>query len=268
MKTVRRGSRGESVKLLQNRLNENGFNAGAADGIFGKNTEDALTQFQAAHNLDVDGICGPRTWQMLNTGEDLPTPAEVLNERKEDLLELCGSTPGMRCVQEGIKDLGLKEVPNGSNTGPEIGHITDGYNQFWGIDDNVNRPWCAMAVSHWIGRGLDLGDRSDNMDWSKHPFEKFFGGCSQIQRWGSSRGAFHTFTSDTVPTGAIFLQPRAGSGSDSSSSPKAGHTGLIVKDNGDGTVTTIEGNTSNAVKSNVRKKSTLIGYVTWWEGGE
>ena len=45
-----------------------GFDAGAADGIFGKQTEAAVKQAQVAHSLDDDGIAGPLTWAALLAG--------------------------------------------------------------------------------------------------------------------------------------------------------------------------------------------------------
>lgn len=55
------GSRGEAVKKLQESLNRLGFNCGAVDGIFGRNTESAVKTFQKAYGLMVDGIAGPAT---------------------------------------------------------------------------------------------------------------------------------------------------------------------------------------------------------------
>lgn len=41
-----------------------------ADGIFGRKTKAAVAAYQAAHNLAVDGICGPKTWAVLLTGSE------------------------------------------------------------------------------------------------------------------------------------------------------------------------------------------------------
>ena len=59
------GSRGEVVKLLQERLNLLGFNCGVADGIFGNNTYNAVYLFQSAKTLSKDGIVGQNTWSKL-----------------------------------------------------------------------------------------------------------------------------------------------------------------------------------------------------------
>lgn len=53
--------RGDDVGLLQGRLNGLGFDAGKEDGIFGPNTERALTEFQRNAGITVDGICGRET---------------------------------------------------------------------------------------------------------------------------------------------------------------------------------------------------------------
>lgn len=59
------GSRGETTKLVQAALTGLGYNAGAADGIFGDNTASAVKRFQAAHGLAADGIVGRDTWRKL-----------------------------------------------------------------------------------------------------------------------------------------------------------------------------------------------------------
>lgn len=56
------GSRGEYVLAWQNFLNLNGYQCGLADGIFGKNTEQAVKDYQITHDLTPDGIIGRKTW--------------------------------------------------------------------------------------------------------------------------------------------------------------------------------------------------------------
>ncbi len=55
---LKRGSRGELVKALQTRLNEQGYGAGNADGIFGSNTEQAVKALQSAAGIATDGKVG------------------------------------------------------------------------------------------------------------------------------------------------------------------------------------------------------------------
>ncbi|MCP5119608.1 MAG: peptidoglycan-binding protein, partial [bacterium] len=74
MATLKLGSQGDDVAALQRRLNELGFNAGAADGIFGGGTRAAVEQFQQSRNLRVDGIVGPATAEALGLLAEAPSP--------------------------------------------------------------------------------------------------------------------------------------------------------------------------------------------------
>ncbi len=62
---LRRGSTGTAVRYLQQKLFSYLYPVGSIDGIFGANTERAVREFQAEHNLAVDGIVGPATWRAL-----------------------------------------------------------------------------------------------------------------------------------------------------------------------------------------------------------
>jgi peptidoglycan hydrolase-like protein with peptidoglycan-binding domain len=49
------------VRALQRRLTRAGYPPGPIDGRYGPRTQQAVTRFQAAHGLAVDGIAGPQT---------------------------------------------------------------------------------------------------------------------------------------------------------------------------------------------------------------
>jgi N-acetylmuramoyl-L-alanine amidase len=57
--------RGDDVTNLQERLLELGYDAGRADGIFGRETEAGLQAFQRDYGLTSDGTCGPSTLRAL-----------------------------------------------------------------------------------------------------------------------------------------------------------------------------------------------------------
>lgn len=64
---LQEGSRGEVVKLLQERLGQT-FHIGVVggyDGIFGNGTKRAVMEFQKQKKLSIDGIVGPDTWRAL-----------------------------------------------------------------------------------------------------------------------------------------------------------------------------------------------------------
>ncbi len=64
MELLKKGSKGDTVKVLQEALNKRGHNL-TVDGIFGEMTEKAVWAFQASRYLQVDGIVGPKTWEAL-----------------------------------------------------------------------------------------------------------------------------------------------------------------------------------------------------------
>ena len=65
--TLRKGSKGAYVTLLQKQLLDRGYGLGSwgADGDFGSATEKAVRAFQGDQGLAVDGIVGPKTWAAL-----------------------------------------------------------------------------------------------------------------------------------------------------------------------------------------------------------
>jgi len=67
---LKNGSKGEEVKLLQEKLGL------GIDGIFGPGTEAKVKEWQAANGLAADGIVGPGTWgKMFGTTTPTATPA-------------------------------------------------------------------------------------------------------------------------------------------------------------------------------------------------
>ena len=82
-KQVSYGSQGSDVTELQKLLNQNGGYNLAVDGIYGKNTDAAVRDWQKKSGLAVDGIVGTNTWGSLtsvkpsqNTGAS-PGPAQT-----------------------------------------------------------------------------------------------------------------------------------------------------------------------------------------------
>ena len=65
MRNLKKDCKGEDVKALQILLHGRGFSCGKADGIFGKNTEKAVKDFQQKNKLIADGIAGKNTMMTL-----------------------------------------------------------------------------------------------------------------------------------------------------------------------------------------------------------
>ena len=103
---VRGGPRGDAVKALQTKLIAMGFLHDVADGIFGKNTEQAVKQFQQAEGLSADGIAWPQTLTAVNnryqrtvlaapTATPQPTPVPQVNVTVPDVVVVSGSHANM-----------------------------------------------------------------------------------------------------------------------------------------------------------------------------
>ena len=59
---LRRGSRGDIVKVVQSKLNSLDFNCGIADGVYGRKTSKAVLMLQRAMLLKVSGVMDHKTW--------------------------------------------------------------------------------------------------------------------------------------------------------------------------------------------------------------
>ncbi|MEU6797402.1 CHAP domain-containing protein [Nonomuraea wenchangensis] len=109
------------------------------------------------------------------------------------------------------------------------------------ITSYKNAPWCSMFVS-WVGE--HTGARSQ-IGWDAYTVThaKWF---EANDRWGT----------EAKPGAVVFF-----SWSGSKSLSAINHVGFVVKDNGDGTISTIEGNTGNGkVEQRTRPTSQVVGY--------
>jgi surface antigen len=107
------------------------------------------------------------------------------------------------------------------------------------VSDYANANWCDMFVS-WIG--AQLGVKGMGADAFTRTHAQWF---KDQGRWG-----------DTPKPGAVVFFSWSGSKSIDS----IDHVGMVMKDNGNGTIQTIEGNTDNAVKIRTRDTSSVVGY--------
>jgi hypothetical protein len=135
--TIRRGDTGDDVEYCQQTLNRLGFDVGTADGIFGKNTETGVKNFQASVGLDDDGIVGPQTWAALDAAIEHPptepeTPTEPVPPPCSDekfTLSLYTHETGKHLIDgscddwlEAARDLGFSRIYIQTNSQGE-GHV-------------------------------------------------------------------------------------------------------------------------------------------------
>lgn len=85
MKTIRIGSVGEDVKILQTQLGI------LVDGVFGAKTETAVKDFQKSNGLSVDGVVGAKTWSKLGyeTADEVTPGGRTINK----IILHCTATP-------------------------------------------------------------------------------------------------------------------------------------------------------------------------------
>ena len=96
MPMLYRGCTGDAVKALQEKLNAKGFDSGNVDGIFGAKTYAAVTAFQKANSLGVDGIVGKLTWAKLYDA----TPVNVTPVTTQPMLRTGSRGDAVRKLQE------------------------------------------------------------------------------------------------------------------------------------------------------------------------
>lgn len=66
VRTLKTGSSGDDVKLLQSKLGKLGYYHGNVDGSYGWQTSRAVGWFQARFGIESDGVAGSSTWAALN----------------------------------------------------------------------------------------------------------------------------------------------------------------------------------------------------------
>lgn len=105
------GARGSRVKEAQERLQASGFLSGAADGVYGSQTREAVRRFQREKGLSVSGKIDDRTWKALS---ETPKGGHELRQgdrgmrvaHLQNLLTLHGFAPG---AMDGIYGSGTAE---------------------------------------------------------------------------------------------------------------------------------------------------------------
>lgn len=113
---VKRGSTGADVVFLQLSLTKLGYSPGAADGIFGPRTEQAVKLFQSHKGLVVDGIVGPKTWTALEIA--LHSPSTTPPPASHPLLKRGSTGSEVRYLQESLIKLGYTPGPVDGIFGP------------------------------------------------------------------------------------------------------------------------------------------------------
>lgn len=120
---------------IQAALSNKGYRPGPLDGIWGRQTTQAVRDFQSDMGLKIDGIVGPATLAALMP--NIPVPEGL------DRIDLIW-------FKEARRLLNTKEIP-----GKESNNIILDWSTELGISykgDDI--PWCGLFVGHCIGSSL------------------------------------------------------------------------------------------------------------------
>jgi N-acetylmuramoyl-L-alanine amidase len=109
---------GDDIRDLQRRLNRLGFDCGYDDGLYGPQTFDAVRDFQLNVGLNVDGIAGPETVDLLLRlhRQHQEAPAFAVREREQLRRGPHGTVAGVRILIDpghSPRDPGLR-APDGT----------------------------------------------------------------------------------------------------------------------------------------------------------
>jgi peptidoglycan hydrolase-like protein with peptidoglycan-binding domain len=225
--TLSIGAHGAAVAELQRALMARGFSPGAVDDAFGPLTRAAVVRFQASRGLVADGVVGPRTWGALGGGGMLPPVVPVGPAAPE----VSGSFR-QRILQLAASQIGIVEASN---------HNDGAVTRYPGYFGRGPESWCADFAS-WVLRHVG-GSLND-------PY------CPSIRNRliasGNWKGRSNPQPGDLV----LFDWNHDGI---------ADHIGFVKSVNANGTLTTIEGNTTGpdgreGVWEKTRVWDTVLGF--------
>ncbi len=144
-----------------------------------------------------------------------------------------GNSPAVRMVAMAQAEVGQAEQPPGSNNSPRIAQYRSATAGAPGPG-----PWCAYFTS-WLARGSGgpVGDHGQG-----------FGSVDALYAWAQKRGrAIPTASGQPPRPGDLIVWDE--------------HIGIVESVRPDGSIQTIEGNSSDRVSRRVHAKGDAIGYV-------
>jgi len=100
-----------AVKQMQQWLNNNGFDAGKADGWYGKGTARAVKAMQQAYGLSADGDAGPNTLSAMNKASPEPVDQDA------EIAAMAAQTKGDLDQDDSVGAVGAAGVAAGSIKG-------------------------------------------------------------------------------------------------------------------------------------------------------
>ncbi len=136
---------GRDVAQLQARLFELGFDAGRVDGVFGRQTDLALREFQRNVGLSTDGTCGPRSFKALGRLARTVTGGAPHTLREAEVLRRSGPALAGKVI-----------VIDPGHGGRDRGRSGHGLEEAWLVEDvaaRIEGRLAAAGVAAFLTRG-------------------------------------------------------------------------------------------------------------------
>ena len=197
---------------------------------------DRIVQLESAAGLVVAAPASAQT-AAVSTLTSAPasataSPFAVTLDRAIEADAAFTGTPGARALAAAEGEVGVAEVPPGSNDGPRIADYRSAV-----AGAAPGEPWCAYFVS-WAAAqaGTPLGDSGQGL-----------GSVAEITDWAQQTGRYLPAGSTPQPGDLMLFGDQ--------------HVGVVESVNPDGSLTTIEGNYGNAVSRVHRMPSEATGFV-------
>lgn len=159
MNTIKLGSKGEDVKVLQKYLGL------TPDGNFGPVTEKKVKEWQKANDLIADGVIGVKSWAIILN--------QNTNTKSTNNTGLSDGMINFICKYETGKSFGYKMTSkdlNGYDLKDAKGHLTYGYGLLYHpngkLMDTIKKTWTQKELeSLFLEHAKMTADRIDN--WAK-----------------------------------------------------------------------------------------------------
>jgi hypothetical protein len=179
----------------------------------------AFPGFGAASPYGASGVAGPYTGVGVPT---LPLPATA------NAVGGPGTAGplGQRLAAIASAELGVAEAPKGSNDAPRIAEYRTAT-----VGSSV-APWCAYFTS-WVARqaGVPIGEGGRGEGW-----------VPAVKEWGERTGRYIAPGTAPAQAGDLVVFDRGGDG-------VLDHIGVVTGVAADGSISTVEGNSSDAVSA-------------------
>ena len=118
------------MRRLESRITAADFDTGGVDGRFGAKTEAVVKELQEQAALEIDGIVGPATWEVVNTFPAGGERAVGVRPRRA----------GKNCITERVSSFGGKVVPASA---------------YVRASDGTKSPLCGEKVPMTLARALE-----------------------------------------------------------------------------------------------------------------